>query len=64
VSSELRFPPGFKSDDEFAEVAFADWKIEHGLGDSIRMGDLDFRSLGQVMQRAQQLKTRAREKTA
>lgn len=53
-----------QSDDEFVAAAFADWKMTHGLGDGIRLGDLDRKSISQVLDRAQRLKTRAQEPTA
>jgi hypothetical protein len=64
MSSELRFPPGFKADDEFTEVALDMWKEQNGFHGVIRIGDLDHQSLRQVLAIAQNLKTRSREKSA
>jgi hypothetical protein len=52
----------YETDDEFVHAAFSDWKQEHGFGDLIGLGDIGARSLSQVMQRAQALKMRAKEK--
>lgn len=51
-------------DDEFVEAAFADWKQQRGYHAGIRVGDIDRKSLSEVLQRAQTLKVRARETTA
>jgi hypothetical protein len=53
-----------REDDEFVEAAFADWKQQRGYHAGIRVGDIDRKSLSEVLQRAQTLKVRARETTA
>jgi hypothetical protein len=53
------------TDTELLYVAFEEWKRENGMGPLISLGDIDNKTLGQVLQRAQALKVRAQEqKTA
>jgi hypothetical protein len=62
MSAQLKIGHGLTGpDDEFLQAAFADWKRQHGYQTGIRIGDIDRKSLSQVLQRAQVLKVRARE---
>jgi hypothetical protein len=49
---------GVDRDEEFKELAFAQYRIEHGIHESVRLGDLPRQAVSEVLDRAQKLKTK------
>ena len=45
------------NDEALKEFAFAQYRIEHGIKDSVRLGDLPMQAVSEVLDRAQRLKT-------
>jgi hypothetical protein len=58
MSGELKFPASVECDEATKELAFAQYRMEHGIHDSVRLGDLPMRAVRDVLDRAQKLKTK------
>jgi hypothetical protein len=46
------------SDEQLKELAFAQYRQEHGIHESVRLGDLPMQAVSEVLDRAQRLKTK------
>jgi hypothetical protein len=57
VSTDLKFP-ALEHDERYKELAFAQYRQEHGIHDSVRLGDLPMQAVSEVLDRAQKLKTK------
>jgi hypothetical protein len=44
------------TDEEFKDRAFAQYRQEKGIHESVRLGDLPLRSISEVLERAQRMK--------
>jgi hypothetical protein len=57
MSSELKFPASVTSDEARKDIAFAQYRIEHGISDDRRLGDMPLQVISAVLLAAQRLKT-------
>jgi hypothetical protein len=55
---ELKFPATLDQDERWKELAFEQYRIQHGIKDSVRLGDLPLRAVSEVLDRAQRLKSK------
>jgi len=48
------------TDDRFTERAFAEYRQQHGIHDSQRIGDMPLNVMSEILRRAQQMKIEER----
>ena len=53
--TEFHFPPTVYTDESVKEQAFAEYRQEHGISDSRRLGDMPLQVVSEVLQRAARL---------
>ena len=59
--TKLQFPAHLDKDEEFKQIAFDEYKLAHGFGDQIRLGDMPLKVVSEVLGKAQALKQRFQE---
>lgn len=55
MSGELRFPAN--RDEALKDFVFSCYRIEHGISEDRRLGDMPLQVISEVLDRAQQMKT-------